>query len=160
VTAANPLARLNAHRAWANALHVEWAAAQSTRSASFASSPDGAYCLKMLSHVLRAEEAWLTRLRGAVPENKVWIEVPVAEMDALRAANDAGLEAALGEDPARVLVYSRFDGTPMESTVADILTHVCTHGMYHRGQVAARAAQAGLPKLPATDFIAFARQFP
>lgn len=151
------LGRLDAHRAWANRLYVEWMAEQVAASPSFLSSPEGAYCLKMLSHVLRAEEAWRTRLRGEVPENKVWSVLPVEDLEPLRAANDAALAAALGGDLARVLRYTRFDGTPMESTVADILVHVCTHGVYHRGQIAARAAQAGLPKLPGSDYIAFTR---
>jgi len=148
------LARLNAHRAWANRLTVEWALAH-------AASDE--YSLKMLSHVLRAEEAWLVRLRGALPENKIWVAVPPGELDALRAANDAGLTAAVEADvtqPGRMYRYTRFDGTPMESSVADILAHVFLHGIHHRAQIAANASRMGLPKLPVTDFIAFAREFP
>lgn len=151
MTAPSPLVRLNAHRAWANALYVGWLAEQS--------SPEE-YCLKMLSHVLRAEEAWLARLRGEVPGNLVWSTLPPEGLEPLRVANDAGMEAALDGDPMRVFRYSRFDGTAMESTAADILTHVCTHGVYHRGQIAAHAARSGLPKVPVTDFIAYARLFP
>jgi uncharacterized damage-inducible protein DinB len=148
------LERLNAHRAWANGQYAEW-------MASLPSVDD--YCLKMFSHVLRAEEAWLARLRGEVAENRIWSLVPVEAMTAMRAAHDSGLEEALKGDLARVFRYNRFDGTPMESTAADILTHVCTHGMYHRAQIAARAAQAPPPgpaKVPGTDFIAFSRLFP
>ncbi len=145
------LDRLNAHRAWANRLYVEWMAAMAV--------PDE-YVLKMFSHVLRAEETWLVRLQGGIPENRIWTLVPPGEIDALRAANDGGMEEALAGDVSRVLRYDRFDGTPMESTAADVLTHVCTHGMYHRGQIASHAARVGSPKAPVTDFIAFTKLFP
>ncbi len=145
------LPRLNAHRAWANRRYAEWLASLP--------APDE-YCLKMFSHVLRAEEAWLARLRGETPENKVWTFVSPEEIDAFRAALDVGLEEALAGDLSRVLRYVRFDGTAMESTVADILAHVCTHGMYHRGQIAAHASRSGLPKAPVTDYIAFTRLLP
>lgn len=148
------LERMNAHRAWANRSYAGWLAALP--------DPD-AYVLKMWSHVLRAEEAWLVRLRGGVPENKVWTVSPPDELDALRAANDAGFAEVLAGGPeslSRVLDYVRFDGSAVQSTVADILVHACTHGMYHRGQIAAHAARANLPKVPSSDYIAFAREFP
>jgi uncharacterized damage-inducible protein DinB len=148
------LERLNDHRAWANRLCDGWLTAH---------APSDDYCLKMLSHVLRAEDVWLDRLRGGVPANTIWNVLAAEELAPLRAANDAGLAAVLAGDPAlmtRVFRYSRFDGTPMESTGADIVTHVCMHGAYHRAQIAAHAARTGLPKLPVTDFIAWAREFP
>jgi uncharacterized damage-inducible protein DinB len=145
------LDRLNAHRAWANGLYVEWIQADEAREE---------YCVKMLSHVLRAEDTWLIRLRGEVPENKIWTLLSPEEMRPMRLANDAGWSAALSGawgDLDRVLRYRRLDGTEMESSIADIASHVFMHGMYHRGQIAARAAQAGLPKVPGSDFIVFAR---
>jgi uncharacterized damage-inducible protein DinB len=145
------LDRLNAHRAWANGLYVEWIRMPEAREE---------YCVKMLSHVLRAEEAWLVRLRGEIPENKIWTLVSPDEMDSLRIANDAGWKTALAGawgGMERVMRYRRFDGTEMESSIGDIASHVFMHGMYHRGQIAARAAQAGLPKVPGSDFIVFAR---
>src|SRR5690606_35816678 len=61
-------------------------------------TPDD-YCLKMLSHVLRAEEAWLTRLRGGTPENRVWDVSSREELEALRILNDAALETFVNEEP-------------------------------------------------------------
>ena len=55
-----------------------------------------------------------------------------------------------------VVRYTRFGGESCESVVSDIATHVCTHAVYHRGQIAAQAARAGL-KCPPTDFIVFSR---
>lgn len=148
------LARLNDHRAWANRLYTDWLAAH---------APSDDFCLKLMSHVLRAEETWLIRLEGGVPENRIWSVLPADEFTALREANDAGMQAVLSGDPslaAQVFRYNRLDGTPMESTGADIITHVCMHGMYHRAQIAAYAARTGLTKLPTTDFIAWAREYP
>lgn len=140
--------RLSAHRGWANRRYLEWLAAHAAADA---------YCVKMLSHVIRSEAAWLTRLRGGTPEPVIWIPLPPAELEPLRAANEAGWSAALAGDLARRLAYRRFDGTETESSVEEVVMHVCTHGMYHRGQIAAHAARAGFPRVPSTDFIVFAR---
>jgi uncharacterized damage-inducible protein DinB len=143
------LERLNAHRDWANDLLIAWIA-----DAFPAGEPDD-YCLRMLTHVLTSEAVWLGRLRGEAPPKPSGEPLPAAGLAALRLAHAPEWEAALA-DPERLFHYRNFAGTACESTAAEIVTHVCMHGQYHRGQVAAQAARIGL-KCPSTDFILFAR---
>lgn len=144
----NPvLDRLNAHRAWANRLVLDW---------HLALPAPEEYCHKMLSHVLAAEAVWLARIRGAKPGGP-WDPFSAEELDPLRLANDAGWEEVLASDTDRVLDYRLVNGQGGRSSVADMILHVCAHGAYHRGQVAAQAARAGLPRIPSTDFILFTR---
>jgi uncharacterized damage-inducible protein DinB len=143
------LERLFAHRAWANARQIEW----------FSALPEpDEYCLKMLSHILLAEKAWLQRLAGGTADRDAWIPVSSGELQGLTRENESQWPAVLASDISRICDYRRFDGEAAQSQVSDILTHVCTHGMYHRGQVAAQAARIGR-KCPPTDFIVFSREF-
>jgi uncharacterized damage-inducible protein DinB len=143
------LERLNAHRDWANGILLDW-------QASLA-EPEP-YCHKMLSHILLAEEVWLGRILDK-PHRSPWAALlPSAEMETMRAAHRAGWEGVLAGAAgplARVFAYRRYTGAEAASSIADALTHVCAHGAYHRGQIAAQAARAGL-KVPSTDFILFA----
>lgn len=147
------LERLNAHRDWANNLYVEW----------FATLPaEDAYCRKMLTHVLIAEEVLLGRIFGR-PNRDPW-GTPLSgeEMRSLRQAHKTAWEEVLNGsvgDLSRVLHYKRLNGDPDSSTLLDMVTHTCMHGMYHRGQIAAHAARIWPdgPKLPPTDYIVFSR---
>lgn len=161
------LQRLNAHRAWANRLYLDWCldwhrnlteAPDTVRALPVVpveGSPEE-YCVKLLSHVIRTEFVWLARLRGEAPGPVIWQTLPPRELDALSAQNDRAWLEIVDSDPARLLHYRRFNGDPCESTVSDIALHACQHGTYHRAQIAARAVQDGLPKPPVTDYIAFA----
>jgi uncharacterized damage-inducible protein DinB len=144
------LDRLFTHRAWANARHIGW----------FLALPESdVYCLKMLSHILLAERAWLQRLGGSAADRDTWETASAGELQGLMRENESRWPAVLATDHSRICKYRRLNGEPAENPVADILTHVCTHGMYHRGQVAAQAARIGR-KCPPTDFIVFSREFP
>ena len=70
-----------------------------------------------------------------------------------------GVHARNQPNLSRRVRYRRLSDGESESALADIATHLCTHGMYHRGQIAAQAARVGL-KCPPTDFIAFSRLAP
>ena len=140
------LEKLHAHREWANQLFIEW----------YLGLPQPEeYCLKMLSHILLAEEVWLLRLQ-AKPTREVWQPLPVGELKSLSEANNAEWRKVLKMDLSRNFRFRRFSGEESESNLGDIAIHVCTHGVYHRGQIAAQAARVGL-KCPPTDFIVFSR---
>jgi uncharacterized damage-inducible protein DinB len=150
----NPtLNRLQAHRAWANRLVLDW---YRGLPGSGGEPPPDPYCFKMLSHILMAEAVWLGRIRG-VPAGGPWDVLPAEALEPLRLANEAGWEAVQASDTNRVLDYRLVNGREGRSSVADMILHVCAHGAYHRGQVAAQAARVGLPQIPSTDFILFSR---
>jgi uncharacterized damage-inducible protein DinB len=146
------LDRLNAHRAWANRLYLDWYGALPNEAEGAPSDE----CLKLLSHVIRTETIWLGRLRGETPAAVIWDTLPITALKELAADNDAGWLQVLASDLTRVVSYHRFNGDASVSTVSDITVHACLHGTYHRAQIASRAVREGLPKGPVTDFIAFA----
>ncbi len=112
------------------------------------------------AHVLGAEHIWLTRLQGKAATVGVWPMLSLAECRRLAAENAAGLRAFVASlDPAAAsggVTYTNTAGITFTSTAHDILLHVCLHGQYHRGQVAAAVRAGGGNPLP-TDFIAYTR---
>ncbi|HEY1379196.1 MAG TPA: DinB family protein [Gemmataceae bacterium] len=143
--------RLFAYAAWANARAL----------AAVRSTPDPAEGLRLLGHVLAAEHVWLSRLRGTAPAHPVWPALTADECAGLAEENRAGYAAFLDgltdEDFPRRVRYRTTKGVEYETAVADILTHVATHGGYHRGQIA-RAVRAGGGVPVDTDFIIFVRE--
>jgi uncharacterized damage-inducible protein DinB len=143
--------RLFAHAAWANRRVLD----------ALRTTPDPAEALRLFAHVLAAEHVWLSRLRGTAPAHAVWPPLTLGECVALADENAAGYTtylAGLGEgDFARPVRYRNTAGVEYTNTVADILTHVATHGGYHRGQIA-KAIRAGGGTPADTDFIIFVRE--
>ena len=114
-----------------------------------------------LAHIIGAERLWLARLRQEPSEMPVWpqfdLERCAAELGALRVDWAAYASGLTDDDLADSVAYRNSLGEFWTSTVGDILTHVVTHGAYHRGQVASAVRETG--GTPAyTDFIHAVRQ--
>jgi uncharacterized damage-inducible protein DinB len=56
-----------------------------------------------------------------------------------------------------VFQYQTLDGMQYKQPTWQMLHHVFNHGTYHRGQLINMLRQLGVEKLPATDFIIWAR---
>ena len=116
--------------------------------------------LGMYAHILGAEHIWLTRLQGISAIHPVWPVFSLAECRQVAAENAAGLRAVVASlGPAGLeadVTYTNTAGITFTSTGHDILLHVCLHGQYHRGQVAAAVRAAGGNPSP-TDFIFYVR---
>lgn len=54
-------------------------------------------------------------------------------------------------------IYKNLKGERFKQPVVEILLHVFNHGTYHRGQLVNMLRQAGIEKIPATDYIVFSR---
>lgn len=142
--------------------HLRWA--DDALLAALESSPATAErWLELFGHILGAEHVWLSRLKGIAPHVAVW---PVLSLPSCRRlAEENGKEftayiAVLGPaERARSIRYTNSAGLEFTSTVEDILLHVCLHGSYHRGQLAA-AMRAGGSAPAATDYIGFIRGTP
>lgn len=134
---------------WANLRVIE--ALRATPSAH-------ADALPLFAHVLAAEHTWLSRLRKQEPRVVVWPQLSLEECQAWVEENTAAFEALLGATGlTEVMRYRTTTGQPYSNTVEEILTHVFTHGGYHRGQVARVIGRAG-GKAPNTDYIMFLRE--
>jgi uncharacterized damage-inducible protein DinB len=117
--------------------------------------------MEILAHVLVAEQVWLKRI-DKYPGNapSVWSKLSLAECEALAAENADALRSLVphidGEGLHKTVTYVNSRGEEFENTLEDILLHVCMHGSYHRGQIAAMVrAGGGVPVN--TDYIGYRR---
>ena len=115
----------------------------------------------LMAHVLAAEKVWLCRATGqgelAPP---VWPRLSLDECDVMGVQNaDALRQLAFPYDPermGRIVSYRNTRGDQFENALEDILLHVCMHGSYHRGQIAAVVRASGGEPIN-TDYITFVR---
>ena len=139
--------------AWANTEVLS-----AIKSASAQSNPRP---LKLLAHILSAEQLWLERLLQQPQTTPVWPD-PAVEKCEPQIAKLAGswqdfLAGLSDSELAREVRYKNSKGEPWSSTVQDVLTHVLLHSAYHRGQIASALRDSGVA--PAyTDFIHAVRQ--
>ncbi len=117
--------------------------------------------LKLMAHIFAAERLWMERLEQKPQTLPVWPEFTAEECERqaaelpalwktyLKGCSEAGL--------ARPIAYQNSQGETWSSRKDDILMHLITHAVYHRGQVAAAVRAAGFT--PAySDFIHSIRQ--
>src|SRR5690348_6858330 len=126
--------------------HAAWADAELRRALETVEAPP-ADALREYAHVLGADEVWLSRLEGRVPELKVWPEVTVADFSAWATRIADGYRVYLAQiDDAelkRVVKYTTSSGMALETPVIDILAHVALHAQYHRGKINLLLRQSG-----------------
>lgn len=138
--------------------HVRWADGQVLDRLRLAPEPEA---VRLLAHVLGATRVWLTRLEGHDSGHlEVWPAADLEECARMAAEVHPALErylASLTEDQLREpFEYRNQSGEPFRHTREDILTHLATHGSYHRGQIARALRLAGLEPVN-TDFIQWVR---
>lgn len=117
-----------------------------------------------LGHLVLAEQAWLSRWRGASPTSMP-SPSEFTDLGAIRTAW-AGMEKQIcthvdgvGEDGiARVHDYKLLSGAPGRSPFWQMLQHVVNHGSYHRGQITTMLRQLGAAPPQSMDMIAFYRE--
>jgi uncharacterized damage-inducible protein DinB len=140
--------------------HLVWADREVITSLRSQSAPPDR-ALQILAHVVASEKVWLCRIMdqpGLSPA--VWPALSIDECEMLGKENAAALRQLVDPpDPGRmrkIISYANSRGDRFENTLEDILLHVCTHGSYHRGQIAALVrAGGGVPVT--TDYIAYRR---
>ncbi|MEZ6143052.1 MAG: DinB family protein [Zavarzinella sp.] len=144
--------RLFRYAAWANRRIC------ATLRATPEALPDGG---PLFSHVLAAEEVWLSRLLQRPSLLQVWPTLTLDECEQWIVNNENGyqeyLSSITNEQLSNTLNFRNFAGQEFVHPIADILTHVVTHGGYHRGQVAKITGRSG-GTTPSTDFIMFVRE--
>ncbi|HEV8124352.1 MAG TPA: DinB family protein [Gemmatimonadales bacterium] len=146
--------RLFAHLAWSDAAVL---------AALEAAPATAERWLELFGHILGAEHVWLSRIRGFAPHVAVWPVLSLADCRRLAEENGKEFTAFVAALPpaerARSVRYINSAGQEFTSTVEDILLHVCLHGSYHRGQLAAAMRAGGSTPAP-TDYIGFIRGSP
>jgi uncharacterized damage-inducible protein DinB len=133
------------HCVWANSCWIDFIAA---------GNGSDEYIVKRISHVLLGEQAWFQRIAGEPPDRDIWRAMSAAQLREMHRKHEGIYTRLLDDDLERVIQYQRFTGEKYQSSIADIVLHLVTHGAHHRGQVAAHlAAKAVRP--PNTDFVQF-----
>ncbi len=119
---------------------------------------------KTVQHLYAAEDTWLQRLQ--LVEHPVWRgEEPYPDFEALAAASKEASSALVAftekqyDDRAfgHVVQYRSLKKELFKTPVGDVLTHVFNHSTYHRGQLVTLLRQAGVSRIPGTDYIAWQR---
>lgn len=138
----------------------DWWANQQMLGALKALPNPPAQCLRLMSHIVAAEELWYARVVEPERRPPVWPERTLAECEkALETVHQqwrAYLQGAARSRFTEKIAYRNSKGVHYLSTVEEILTHVVMHGGYHRGQMALLLRQHGIDP-PLTDYIAYWR---
>lgn len=146
------LSRMFRYVAWADRRTLE------ALRAAPAAQPEA---LPLLAHVLAAEHVWLARMEQREPRLTVWPALSLDDCATLASENEAGYRAFLERlndgQWTETVRYRTSQGQEFVTPILDILTHVITHGPYHRGQIARVIGRGGGTAIN-TDFITFARE--
>ena len=139
--------------------HMEWADKQVLEHLSRLSNvPEKAR--KVYSHVIGTEHLWISRIQGEAAQVAVWPEIRLEECAALAKRNVETLRLLVNQSSAealrRPITYRNTKGVQYTNPLHEILTHIATHGVYHRGQVAAHLRLAGIDPVD-TDYIVYVR---
>lgn len=126
-----------------------------------AASP--AITLKLMGHLLAAEQAWLERCRlvpssmlNSWPEN-VTIEQCKQHVSERYEAWLTFLNEINEADIDKVIHYHSFTGDYFENQLGDIVTQVLNHGTHTRAQIGQQLKFAGTKTLPITDYSYYLR---
>ncbi|OWA33477.1 damage-inducible protein DinB [Saccharibacillus sp. O16] len=139
--------------------HLDWA--NRAILGALQNAKAGGKALRLFAHTLHAEQVWLTRLRGKDSAGMpIWSDQDLVFCVELLQQNAEGyaefLADATASDPKRIVAYSNSKGSPFETSVGDILTHVALHGQYHRGQINLCLRESGIEPV-GVDYILFVR---
>jgi uncharacterized damage-inducible protein DinB len=118
--------------------------------------------LRLFSHILNAEQVWVTRLKGMdSSQMPIWSDGDITICEQLIKQNEEKFKTFLAEiaetDLDNLITYTNSVGTEFKTSIRDILTHVALHGQYHRGQINLRLRAEGIEPV-GTDYITFVRR--
>lgn len=112
--------------------------------------------VQVLAHIVVAGDLWLSRI---ISDNKtivVWPQFTLPEIDQAMHRSTQNWEAWFDRSDLpkleTMIAYTNSKGEKFSSSLNDILTHMVSHGNYHRGQIALLVRQAGHEPV-LTDFI-------
>jgi len=118
--------------------------------------------LKLMAHLLAAQQIWLKRCEGLSAAGSVlWPDWPADTCMELIKQNNIEwlnyLDKLDATDFEKIISYKNLRGDSYENRLTDILAHVINHGTHHRAQMGHELKAAGLAELPITDYIFYLR---
>ncbi|MGM1021415.1 MAG: DinB family protein [Bacillota bacterium] len=117
--------------------------------------------LSLFTHILYAEQIWLTRLKGMdSSQMPIWSDGDITVCAKLIKQNEENFKTFLAEiaktDLDNLITYTNSSGKEFTTSIRDILTHVALHGQYHRGQINSRLRADDIDPVN-IDYITFVR---
>lgn len=117
--------------------------------------------LSLFSHILNAEQVWLTRLKGMdSSQMPIWSNSDITVCAKRMKQNEENFKIYLAEiaktDLDNLITYTNSSGKEFINSIREILTHVALHGHYHRGQINLRLRADGNEPVN-IDYITFTR---
>ena len=142
--------------------YTRWADEQVLDALEAAGAPERdelAAAMELISHSLRAQTMWLTRVTGTGDPPDLWTTDDLATC---RQRSTECTEQWLGvlastDDLSAPVTYRNTKGTSFSTPLHVIVDHVVNHATHHRAQIARCLRQAG-ESPPATDYISYARE--
>lgn len=115
-------------------------------------------CISLSSHIINAQHIWNARIKGEGMPVKAWQTHSIEQLDPL---NEAGFTESMRLmntlSPVHEIDYGNTQGETFKNSIQDVMLHIANHGTYHRGQLAARLTEIGVPALP-SDYIRYKRE--
>lgn len=140
------LAELFAHEKWANKEILS--AAGDKPSEKF---------VVLMSHIILAQDIWISRLSEKMSTTHPWDTMDVSKMaDRIQDNYEELLQIVKLKDLNAPVKYKNTKGETFSNSAIDILMHLLLHSQYHRGQLASDIKANG-GKAPGTDYIFYKR---
>jgi uncharacterized damage-inducible protein DinB len=145
----------SSYNVWANAVFVNYLKTKPYEILSQAVVSSFPSIIKTLSHILDAQEFWISVISGTKDHH----EVPNAERHSpgevldLLVASSTKLESFLSN--LNAVELEKEISTPWlknKIPICEIFQHCFNHSTYHRGQLVTLSKQFGFEDIPATDY--------
>lgn len=117
-------------------------------------TPDDLHLRTLMSHILLGEQVWFQRILEKDLNKQIWQTLSFEKLNDLHQKNNDIYMDLLNNHLHKKLTFDRFSGESGETTVRNIVVHLCTHGFHHRGQMSAHVSSIGLNPIN-TDFISY-----
>lgn len=118
--------------------------------------------LELFSHLLRSQDLWYGRVQETDHTNlDFWVTDSLSacarRLEASTERWQEVLKVRAPDDLDQRIAYTNSNGTPYNTPLRDILTHVVNHSTHHRAQIALVLRAADITP-PSMDYIYYVRE--
>ncbi len=155
---------LTAYNLWANKQFVKMIEKLSNDQVNTVIAGSFPSIRETVIHIYMAEFVWNERLRMAdkivLPNNYLDTDCNIAFENLLMQSDNlhSFVKKQTSEEAfTHEVIYRDMKNTQYKNSVAKMLTHVCNHSTFHRGQLINFMRNQGISKLESTDYIHYCR---